>query len=198
MVDTISSILKKYLNREIPNDEFIFRRVHINLFIQQRPHHRLEIVTGIFRNEQGDGMSVDWERIEPDPNITQTRDGRDPSDFGVVVMSIFDIKDSDHNLQVISDQNPYPAHSLVKGIPMPLNILKREYREDFDKLSDRERSIKDSRLLAIRKFLCKKAFWIKELNHDDLKDPPSDFNYQDEFKDRIEFFFCDRGHPIPS
>ena len=103
------NFLKEYLNKEIPTDEYIFRRVPLELFRQSQPEHRLEINKSFFRNEYGDGMSLDWERICSDPVITQTRDNRLAENFGVVVLSYFDIKRDLHEgtLKIINDQINY-------------------------------------------------------------------------------------------
>lgn len=196
---TISEFLKKFLNQEIPDDEFIFRRVSLNQFINGKPKHRLALVRGIFRNEYGDGMSVDWERICQDPSITQTREGGDPNKYGVVVLSIFDMKNSnEHSFEVISDQIRYPAHCLVKRIPMSLSELKKKKRNEFDQLSEEERSSRDSLLMAIREFLCKNAFWVITLRSPKLKEPPLDSSYSDNFTEKIRELFSTRGHQIPT
>lgn len=199
LVRSVSEFLKEFLNKEIPDEEFIFRRVPLNLFLNEKPIHRLGIVRGMFRNKKGDGMSADWERITPDPIITQTRDGRDPSKFGVVVLSVFDIKNTNnYTFKVINDQFPYPAHCLVEGIPMSLDTLKKDYRNEFDQLSDEERSAMDSLLVGIREYLCDQAFWVTPLRNPKLRDPPPEFDYYSSFSDKIKKFFTIRGHPIPS
>lgn len=193
------SFLTQYLNREIPEEDYIFRRVPLKLFLQSEPEHRLEIVKTIFRNERGDGMSVDWERICSDPRETQIMDGRNENDFGIVVLSYFDLKRlNERVLKIISDQINYDCHCLVKGIPMSLRALKKYKKEVYDRLSKDVQGKIKSVLMLIREFLIENAFWVIPLNHPHLKDPPSNFNYYDQFTDKIKEFFSSRGHPIPS
>ncbi|MBA7679197.1 hypothetical protein ES703_87480 [subsurface metagenome] len=199
LVKTISDFLKDYLNKEIPNEEFVFRRVPLNIFLDGRPIHRLDISTQIFRNEKGGGMSIDWERICNDPKETQTRGGKDLKTHGVVVLSVYDIKKhNEYLLRVINDQNDYPCHCIVRGIPMSLNQLRKFKKKEFKKLSSIDKSSRDSLLLAIREYLRKNAFWVIPLRSSRLKDPPPEFNYNDKFTERIEEFFTTRQHPIPS
>ena len=52
MAQKNSQLLKEYLNCDIPENSYVFRRVHIDLFKNGRPEHRLDIVPHIFRNEK--------------------------------------------------------------------------------------------------------------------------------------------------
>jgi len=65
---SISELLKEYLDKNIPDDEFVFRSVSLKLFIQGKPNHKLEMISGIFANEKGDGLSVDWEMFAVQEN----------------------------------------------------------------------------------------------------------------------------------
>lgn len=192
--------LEEYLGKEIPEDEFVFRRVSINTFIQPEPEHKLIMVKGFFRNEDGDGMSVDWERICNDPKITQTRDGHEEEDYGVVVISCFDLKRlRERILKVISDQEYNECHCSVKGFPMSLADLKRHKRDIFDKLSENAQKKIKKGLTLIREFLIdNNAFWVIPFNNSKLRDPPVGFNYSDKFTVKIREFFLSRGHEIPS
>ena len=200
MAKSILKLLKEYLNKEIPDDDYIFRRVPLNIFLQVLPEHRLEIDKRFFRNEEGDGMSVDWERICNDPTITQIRDGREAKDYGVIVLNYFDIKKELHKgvLKVISDQLNYDCHCLAKGIPMSPQSLKEKKRELYDKLSKQEQAKMKSVLMRIRECLVDNAFWVIPLNNPELMNPPLEFNYSEKFTDKIREFFSTREHPIPS
>lgn len=195
----VRSILNLYLNEEIPDKDYIFRRVPLKTFIQVLPEHRLEIDKSFFRNEHGDGMSVDWERICNDPTITQTRDGKKAKDYGVVVLSYSDIKRELHKgvLKVISDQLNYDCHCLAKGIPMSLQSLREKKKELFEKLTEPEQAKMKSALIIIRECLMDNAFWVLPLNNPDLMNPPPEFNYSEKLTDNIRDFFITRGHPIP-
>lgn len=199
MDKTISDILKEYLNKEIPEEDFVFRRVPLSLFLQGRPNHTLDIVPQIFRNERGDGMSVDWERICHDPQTTQIRDGRDPNTNGVIGLSVLEIKKfPECELRVINDQVIYSCHCLLKGIPMSLKQLKKLKREIFDKLSSEEKTEIQSSLIAIREHLCEHAFWIIPLIGPKLKSLKPGFNYSDHLTEVVRDFFQSRNHKIPS
>ena len=106
------NFLEEYLNKKIPDEDFIFRRVSLEIFLQGQPEHKLEIQKGFFRNEKGDGMSVDWERVCNDPKITQTRDGEQREKYGVVVLSYFDIirELRERVFRIKNDQKPYDCH----------------------------------------------------------------------------------------
>ncbi len=193
------NLLKEYLNKEIPVDDYIFRRVPLNIFLQFQPEHRLMIDKSFFRNERGAGMSVDWERICDNPTITQTRDGRKANEFGVIVLSYFDIKKELHeqDLKIISDQIDYDCHCLVKGFPMSLMSLKKQKKEIYDKLSENEMAKIRSALISIRECLVDYAFWIITLEHPESVSPPPEYNYSEELTDKIKTFFSTRGHSIP-
>ena len=145
-------------------------------------------------------MSVDWERICYDPKISQTRDGRNEEEYGVIVISCFDLKGlRERVLRIINDQEYYNCHCLVKGIPMSLRKLKENKREIFNKLSTTEKIKIRSALMIIREYLIDShAFWVIPFNTSDLRDPPEDFNYSDTFTEKIRDFFFSRGHRIPS
>ena len=103
-----SKLLKKFLNKEIPDDDYIFRRVPLSIFLECRPDHKFVICPQFFRNENGDGMSVDWERLCKDPKVTQTRNGKQPDTHGIIFLSVFDVKKfREQLLKIINDQiNP--------------------------------------------------------------------------------------------
>lgn len=200
MAESNLEFLSKYFNNEIPEEDYIFRRVSLNTFLQSDPEHKLVVIKGFFRNEDGDGMSIDWERICNDPRITQTRDGRREEKYGVIVISCFDLKGlRDRVLKVINDQESYLCHCLVKGFPMSLRDLERSKIEIFNKLSDTVKKKIKSALIMIREYLIdNNAFWVIPFNTSDLREPPEDFNYSDLFTERIRKFFSSRGHQIPS
>lgn len=194
-VRAISESLTKFLNKEIPNEDYIFRRVPLNIFLQGRPNHRLDMVPQIFRNEGGEGMSVDWERICNDPKITQTRNGKKAEDFGVVVLSYLDVKKfPKQDLKVINDQIGYDCHCSLTGIPTSKNILKEQDKELFKSLSNEQKGKIKSLLVAIREHLVEHAFWVITLRSPEIKNSPPDFHYSDKIKE----FFLTRKHPIPS
>jgi len=200
LAKSILKLLAEYLNKEIPNDDYFFRRVPLKIFLQVQPEHRLEIHKGFFRNEKGDGMSVDWETICNDPTITQTRDGKEANEYGIVVLSYFDIKKElrEGVLKVISDQINYDCHCLAKGIPMSSMSLREKKRELYDKLSEKEMAKMKSVLIRIRECLVDNAFWVIILKNPKLKSPPLEFNYSETFTNKIKEFFDTRGFPIPS
>lgn len=198
---SISDLLNSYLNKEIPDKDYIFRRVPLNVFLEGRPEHKLDIVPQIFRNEKGTDMSVDWERICIDPRITQTRDDKNADENGVVVLSYFDVKKfNQHLLKVISDQIGYDCHCSLTGIPMSLSILKKIHRKKYDSLSIDEKRRIDTLLLAIREHLVENSFWIITLKNSKLKNPPHEFNYAEKVHNNIQIknFFLTRKHPIPT
>ncbi len=192
-------LLKKWKNKEINEEEFVFRRVHKEIFISQRPDHRLKTTQSMFRNEKGDGMSVDWEKICSDPHTTQTRNVNPPENYGVVVLSVFDMQSHPkYKLEIINDQIGYDCHCLVKGIPMSLKNFQIFKRNDYDLLSEEDRNLYASKLLDIREHLRENAFWIIPINNPDIPDPPLGFDYYEEFTESIKNFFKSRGHSIPT
>ena len=198
-IRAITKFLTEFLNKEIPDEDYIFRRVPLNIFLQGRPDHRLDMVPQIFRNEKGGGISVDWERICNDPKITQTRDGKKAENFGVVVLSYFDVKKFPQRpLKVINDQINYDCHCSLKGIPMSKNTLKKLDRELYDSLSNEQKGRLRSIVVALREYLVEKAFWIITLRSPKIKNPPPDFNYSDNFTEKIKDFFSTREHLNPS
>lgn len=199
LVETNLEFLDEYFNKEIPEDDYIFRRVSLNTFLQSDPEHKLVIFKGFFRNKFGDGMSVDWERICNDPRVTQTRDGRNEDEYGVIVLSCFDLKRlRDRVFKVINDQENYNCHCSVKGIPMSPRDLKRYKREILNNLPISVQKKIKSVLMIIREYLIDNTFWVIPFDTPDLDEPPPDFNYFDEFTDKIKEFFLTRGHQIPS
>ena len=197
-VRAISEYLTKFLNKEIPNEDYIFRRVALNIYLESRPDHRLDMAPQIFRNE-GKEMSVDWERICSDPKITQTRDGKKAEGFGVVVLRISDVKKCPQQvLKVINNQIDYDCHCSLIGIPMSKNRLKEQDKELYKSLSDEQKGRIKSLLVAIREHLVEHAFWIITLKSPEIKNSPPDFNSSDKFKDSAKEFFLTRKHPIPS
>lgn len=191
--------LEKFLNKEIPEDEYIFRRVSLNTFLQVDPEHKLVIHKGFFRNEDGSGMSVDWEKICNDPRITQTREERKKEEYGVIVLSYFDLKRLKQRvLKVINDQENYDCHCSIKGFPMALKDLKKHKTEIFNNLSDDVQKKIKSVLIMIREHLIDNAFWVIPFTASELRDPPEGFNYSDRFTEKIRYFFSSRRHQIPS
>lgn len=191
--------LEKWKNKELTQEEFVFRRVAFGIFLSGRPNHRLKTTESMFRNEKGDGMSVDWERLCSDPSITQTRDKENPENYGVVVLSVFDIqKHPIYELKIINDQKGYDCHCLVTGIPMSLKQFKKLREAEYNLLSDEEKNVWASKLLAIREHLKDNAFWIIPINDPKLDNPKPEFNYLEEFTERIKVFFTSRGHTIPT
>ncbi len=197
-------ILAKYLNRDIPNDDYVFRRIEISKFLECNPKHKLEMFPNFFRNEKGNGMSVDWERICNDPKTTQTRGKieKNHTNYGVAVLSVFDIKNVPNQvLRVVSDQKGYDCHCLVnEGFPMSKTQLKKRKKEEYAKLSDQEKTRLKLLLIRIREHLCDNAFWIIPINHPELSDPMPNFNYYNKIieNERIREFFSTRNHPRPS
>ncbi len=189
--------LKK--NKELNKEEFVFRRIPLGIFLSGRPNHRLETTESMFRNEKGDGMSVDWEGLCSDPSITQTRYKENPENFGVVVLSIFDMQTHPiYNLRTINDQEGYDCHCLVTGIPMSLKQFKKLREAEYNLLSNEEKNFRASKLLAIREHLRDNAFWIIPLTNLKLDDIKLGFNYFEQFTERIKEFFTSRGHSIPT
>lgn len=199
MAETKLDILDEYFNKKIPEDEYIFRRVSLNTLLNSDPVHKLVIVKGFFKNEDGTGMSVDWERLCADPRVIQTRNGRCEADFGVIVISCFDLKNlKDRILRIMNDQIEYKCHCSIKGIPMSLRDLKIKKREIFNNLSITVRTNIKTALFMIREFLIDHAYWVIPFNTDDLNNPPEGFNYSDSFTEKIRDFFISRGYQIPS
>ncbi len=199
LVKETKRLLRKWKNKELNQEEFVFRRVALGIFLSGRPNHRLKTTESMFRNEKGDGMSVDWEKICSDPSITRTRDKENPENYGVVVLSVFDMqKHPIYKLKIINDQEGYDCHCLVTGIPMSLKQFKKLKDEEYNLLSDEEKNFWASKLLAIREHLRDNAFWIIPINNLKLDDLEPGFNYFEEFTERIKKFFVSRGHSIPT
>ena len=196
MPDPNEEILDRFLNKEIPDKDFVFRRVFIKAFTDSdEVEHLLSMVSSFFGNRDGDGMSVDWEHICKDPKTTQMRDDRNPSEFGVIVMSVFDVKKSPDTLNIISDQKYYKEHCLITGIPRSKRKLK-QFKKDGE-ISEEEYKEKNLILISIRRFLKRKAFWVIPFEEEGLDNPPSNFNYFELFTERIKHFFISRNHNIP-
>lgn len=199
LVKETKDFLRKRKNKELNPKEFVFRRVALGVFLSGRPNHRLDTTVSMFRNEKGDGMSVDWERLCSDPMITQTRDKENPENYGVVVLSVFDIQNHPiYELKIINDQKGYDCHCLVPGIPMSLKQLKQLKKGEYNLLSDEDKNFWASKLLSIREYLKDITYWIIPINNPKLNDPHTEFNYDEEFTERIKDFFLSRGHLIPT
>ena len=183
---------------KIPNNSFVFRRVPLKLFLNTNPPHRLKIVKAILMNENGDGMSVDWEEICKAPSITQTRGGKDPVKYGVVVLSYSDItaEAGEQILYIINDKIEYDCHCLVKGYPMSPDVLKEKKTELYDRIKDNVRRKIRSAYVEKREILLHCTFWIISLHDKDLKNPPKGFNQN--LTPTMKDFFKSRNHKIPS
>ncbi len=182
------------MNKEIPYNHYVFRRVPLSLYLVNEPEHRLIMDKNFFRNEKGNGMSCDWEAICKDPNITRTRnkDKKDHDKFGVIILNISDIKEIlDYPLKVISDQIGYKCHCLLLGIPLSLS------NKELRKKSREERNLYSLKKTNIRQHLESKAAWVIPFKASIVKNPHNDFNYFENLTSNIKLFFKSRNYQIP-
>jgi hypothetical protein len=110
MVDE-PSINKNFWQIEvIPNQDFVFRRVHVNEGINWPDIHKIQ--PNIFRSDQ-DGMSVNWNKYATADETL----GSNPTKNGVIKLEVGKIRHEPEHLDVIHTPiHSNRAHSSVIGI----------------------------------------------------------------------------------
>ncbi len=104
----------KWEIEEIPDEDQLFLRVHINLLRSREDFSHVKVPMNIFRIH-GDGMSANWNRY-PNPEKT-LQEAKEPEKNGVIKMNVSNVR----NITPLKVKHvPIPnnrAHTIVCNIP---------------------------------------------------------------------------------